>query len=221
MSARRLLIWVVASISWLLIYGSAYAILDWLRYKEDSERMKTLIPLAVAVPTAALAGAFARRNSHLQGLRELWRYLIPAAQSAIQYTYLVNPDQAAFSKTQESLSTATDLLRGVFCNVPSKGALIGLFPFENIKDIQKIISWLGYGESFRSKSATVARKCITRLWQEMHVAMLSEFDRDIPVSPISKYFNDGVSVADLLIGGTLEPHHLDRERQPSAPNSAS
>jgi hypothetical protein len=186
MSTRRLLLWVVAAISWLVLYGTAYTLLDTLSYKSDAERLKTLIPFAVAVPAATLAAAFARRNSHLQGLRELWRYLIPAAQSAIQYTHFAAPDQTAFAKTQEALSTAIDLLRGVFSNVPREGAPSGLFPYENLKDIQSIVSWLGYGEAFRKDSATVARTCITRLWQEMHTAMLSEFDRDVPLRPVSK-----------------------------------
>jgi hypothetical protein len=221
MSEKRLRIWVFASIAWLLVYAIAFAYCRLQGFEPMSEILKILIPVAIAVPSATLAAAFTRRNSYLQGLRELWKSLIPAAQSAIQYTHLAVPDQVAFAKTQEALSIAIDLLRGVFGNVPAKGTPSGLFPFENLKDIQKIISWLGFGGVFKTESSKLARQCITRLWQEMHLAMLSEFDRDIPARPVSKYLGDGDSLADLLINETLKPkQHLDKSRRASNPNAA-
>jgi len=220
MSRKRLLTWVLASLFWLLLYAASYILFEYLGNKGTVELMKALLPLALALPTAVLAAAFTRRNSYLQGLRELWGRLIPAAQSAIQYTHLSSPDQTAFAKTQEALSTAIDLVRGVFANVASVGAPSGLYPYENLKDIQAIISWLGYGPSFRAGEAARARTCVTRLWQEMHRAMLSEFDRDTPISPVSKYLSDGKSLADLLINGELKDEHLAENRRASNPNAA-
>lgn len=221
MSEKRLRHWVFASIAWLVVYAIAFAYCRLQSFEPISEILKTLIPVAIAVPSATLAAAFTRRNSYLQGLRELWKSLIPAAQSAIQYTHLAAPDQVAFAKTQEALSISIDLLRGVFGNVPAKKTPSGLFPFENLKDIQKIISWLSFGGTFRNQSSELARQCITRLWQEMHVAMLSEFDRDTPARPVSKYLGDNVSLADLLTDGTLDPkRHFDKSRRASNPNAA-
>ncbi len=219
MSTRRLRIWVIGSATWFVVYASLYAYCDQTT-SALAKALEALIPLAVAIPATALAAAFNRRNSYLQALRELWRSLIPAAQSAIQYTHMTAPDQAAFARTQEAMSTAIDLLRGVFANVPRRGAPTGLFPYENLKDIYRIVSWLGFGETFRTSAASDARACITKLWQEMHTAMLEEFDRDVPIIPVGRFLWDGRSIADLLIDGDLRREDLLRDRLASHPRAA-
>ena len=72
--------------------------------------LESLMPITVAIPVAWLAAVFRSRNSYLQALRDLWKHLIPAAQAAIQYTHLTQPNQRDFAKTQEALATAIDML---------------------------------------------------------------------------------------------------------------
>ena len=66
-------------------------------------------------------------------MRDLWWKLVPAAQTAIQYTHLQSPTQSDFAKVKEALSSTIDSLPGVFANVPKSGALRGLYPYEKIK----------------------------------------------------------------------------------------
>ena len=54
-------------------------------------------------------------------------------------------------------------------------------------------------KQFRAGEAEKARRRITRAWQDMHYAMLSEFDRDVPIKPVSKYLESGKSEIDDLI----------------------
>jgi hypothetical protein len=180
---------------------------------------KALVSLVIAVPAAVLAAAFQRRTSYLGSLRDLWKQLIPAAQEAIQYTYLEEPEQEQFARVQTMLSTAIDSLRGVFKNVHRPGVPAGLYPFENLKDIQQIVSWLGFGPKFKRDQRAVARKCITLLWQEMHADLLPEFDREEPTKPAGKFLHAGRSIADDLITGTLTDDCLQacsrRQRLPS------
>ena len=220
MSRRRLRNWTCWSIVWFVLYSSAY-IAARLCTCVAAEILATLVPLAVAIPAAVLVGAFNRRNSYLSAMRDLWHNLVPAAQGAIQYTHLACPSQADFADTQRALSTAIDRIRAVFDNVPN-GSPSGLYPYENIKDIAMVISWLGFGSDFRKADAIMARKCITRLWQQMHGVMLDEFDRDVPMTPVGKYLDGGGdprSLADLLIEGCLSDEDMDRKRRPSAPRS--
>ena len=216
MSSRRLWVWTVSCSIWLFIYASLYiyAAIYSCPWKDTLE---SLIPMALAIPGALLLHAFNRRNSYLQAMRDLWQRLIPAVQTAIQYTHLSPPDAADFARTQEALSTAIDMLRGVFANVPTSRQPPGLYPYENLKDIHKIIAWLDYGSRFRLADAEQARRCMVRLWQEMHVAMLDEFDRDMPKRPVSKYLGDGWSIADHLFNGTLVEHDLQLEIHASYP----
>jgi hypothetical protein len=204
MTIKRLRYTVLCVIVFLLIYASLGALAKvytqnmWYQYYKDS------ISIALAIPAAFLAAAFARRNSYLQGLRDYWRQLLPSIQTAIQYTHYDKPNQEQFATAQVAISMAIDLTRAVFKNVPHQGAPSGLYPFENLKDIQKVLSWLAPGESSRSyKERDMARNCIVRLWQEMYGALLREFDRDTPIDPVSKYLHNGRSIADNLIRGKL------------------
>ena len=221
MSSKRLRMWALWCSIWLAVYALLFAYVVVAKHAVLVEILQVMVPIALAIPAAILAHGLNRRNSYLQALRDLWIRLVPAAQTAIQYTHLPQPSQADFARTEEALSTAIDMLRGVFANIPSAGNHAGLYPYENIKDIEKIVSWLGYGNNFRSADSPLARTCITRLWQEMHAAMLGEFDRDVPASPVSKYMNTGSneSLSDLLIGGSLTEGDLCRKRRASAPRA--
>jgi hypothetical protein len=158
------------------------------------------MPLVIAIPAAYLGYSFQRRASYLQALRDLWKLLIPAVQRAIQYTYLDTPDRKEFSEVMRDLSTVIDSLRGVFRNIP-RGGDVGLYPYEPLKDIWQVMSWLHDGRTPEERYR--ARRCIRQLWYDAHSAMLSEFDREVPVHPVSKYVDGGSSIADKLRDGTL------------------
>jgi len=161
---------------------------------------KDLMPLVIAVPAAYLGYCFQRRGSYLQALRELWKVLIPAVQRAIQYTYLDTPDRKEFANVMRDLSTVIDSLRGVFRNIPRRDNA-GLYPYEPLKDIWQVMSWLR--DERGAEQRRHARHCIRRLWHEVHSAMLTEFDREVPVHPVSKHLDGSKSLADKLRDGTL------------------
>lgn len=198
MSRRRLRFWISGCLGWLILYAGFYAYAEWSDWEPSAEILQTLIPMAIAIPIAFLAAGLNRRNSYLEALRDLWQQLIPSVRVAIQYTYLAEPDHKDFARTLRALSIAIDMLRGVFKNVPDKCSPDGLYPYENLKEIFEVVRWLSYGENFREGDAEKARQCIKDLWKEMHVAMLDEFDRDVPLKPVSKYLGTGKAVVDVL-----------------------
>ena len=153
----------------------------------------------LAVLAAYLGFCFQRRNSYLQALRDLWKILIPAVQRAVQYTHLEQPDPNEFSELMRELSTVIDSLRGVFKNVPGPG--VGLYPYEPIKDILTTVGWVHEGKSPHERY--LARQCIINEWYGMHSALLKEFDRSVPVEPVSKYIDGKTSLSDKLKNGTL------------------
>lgn len=194
-------------------YVAAVVFGVWIYFKYHSlyEVYKDLIPLLIAIPAAFLAYAIQRRTSYLSALREFWAELIPIVQTAVQYTHMPSPTQSDFSSTMKQLSTVIDSLRGVFKNVPGSD-LVGLYPYENLKDILNLVAWLGYKKNRTEHDRYWARRCITTLWASMHQAMLLEFDREVPVYPVSKYLNRGESIADkLLTGGQLLEEDLEFE----------
>ena len=215
MSRSRLRFYVWTGAVSLIVFALIYiATQQYLPKSHWPSTLGNLIPLAVAVPAVFLAAAFARRNSYLQALRDFWGRLVPTAQAVIQYTYITSPTQQDFANVQVSLSTAIDDLRGVFANLPRPDDPIGLYPYENLKDIKHVIDWLGYGNGFRAEEVPEARRCIIKLWRAMHNAMLSEFDRDVPEVPLSKYLSNGVSEADQLIQRSRTPPKVRRPTPP-------
>ena len=221
MSKRRLRRWLLGAVAFLSAYAVVYAVLKWCGITPWAQILESLIPIALGIPLATTANAFNRRSSYLQALRHLWDGLVPAAQEAIRYTRLSGPTERDFIGTQSTLSVAIDELRGVFENVPASGTRHGLYPYENLKDIQVAISWLGIGENYSPENARLVRMCVVRLWQEMHEAMLAEFDRDRPVRPVSKYLHWGKSLADLLKQGSLSSDDFELGRSASNPTRRS
>ncbi len=113
----------------------------------------------------------------------------------------------------KDLSIAIDSLRGVFTNIP--GGSTGLYPYENLKDIREVVNWLGYRSPRTPQERGRACKCITNLWHEMHSEMLLEFDRNVPIKPVSKYLHSGISIADKLLDDTLTDEDLQSDRRAS------
>ena len=205
---RRVYMWVLA----LSVYAAVYLYAKLLIANPVwAQTLETLVPIAVAVAVVCLAADFNRRNSYLHALRDFWRSLVPAAQTVIQYTHLSEPSKEDFARAQEALSTAIDELRGVFENIPVPRHRTGLYPYENLKDIKVVLDWLSYGEGFRGDDVHRARACIVKLWQEMHSAMLSEFDRAVPARPVSKFLHDGISLSNLLVKDELRDTDLERQ----------
>jgi hypothetical protein len=204
MTRRQLLSWVYTVIVIYLIAIAAGMLIRLLRPREGDltySTYKDLLPFMIAIPAAWLGYCFQRRSSYLQALRTLYVELVCAVNKAIEHTrWRTSPSEDDFRETIELLSIAIDSVRGVFKNVPSRNYPLGLYPYENLKEIRRIIGWLGFEEQW-SKEKDSAHECIVKLWVEMHSALLQEFDTAIPILPISKYLGTGTRIADKLTSG--------------------
>lgn len=108
-----------------------------------------------------------------------------------------------------NLSIAIDSVRGVFKNIPLKNYPLGLYPYENLKEIRRVIGWLGYKARWLEEK-DLAHECIAKLWVEMHSALLQEFDTEVPTIPVSKYLDKRTSLADKLLSGTGTERDLEK-----------
>jgi hypothetical protein len=195
----------------VLIYALAIVVGVALRarFPDDSQghanpvygTYKDMMPFLIAIPAAWLGYCFQRRGSYLAALRSLWDDLIPAVRKAIQYTYLNKPDELQYLATIKDLDVAIDSLRGVFRNIPGSNPSsnpMGLYPYENLKDIQEVIRWLCYATNWSDHSRYWARRSIRLLWASTHQALLQEFDREVPTYHVGKSVEGRKSVADIL-----------------------
>jgi hypothetical protein len=165
--------------------------------------LKDMNAALLAIPAAVLAYWFSRRNNYVQALRQFWDKVIPSAQETIQYTYLHSPDERDFAKVMASLSVVIDSLRGVFANVPAKDLEIGLYPYENLKTIRRIIKTLDPAKGKVEESdRKAARDCIVRMWHQMHQALLLEFDRAVPTFALDIRSDKYCRLRDKLASNT-------------------
>jgi len=140
---------IVVIVSLLTLYGTIGVLLK--HGSHEFEVWRSCISLVLAVPAAILSYYIQRRNSYLQSLRDLWKQLLPAVQSAIQYTHIDSPNQKEYASVKKELNVVIDLIRGIFKNVPVEGSPTDLYPYENLKDIDEVISYLSYGTPQKQK----------------------------------------------------------------------
>lgn len=210
MTASRLRTIAILTVAAVAVYAAAAAV-AYSKHSALALYFKDFIPVIVGIAVAILAAAFQRRVSYLQALRDLWKQLLPAIQTVIQYTHLESPTVQKFAEAYVSLATAIDAVRGVFRNVPHHGKL--LYPYENLHDIRKVLDSIApFPANIHNTPAQreKARKVIVSLWKETHAAMLLEFDCAVPQKPVSKYLTEK--------GGNIADDYLD-EIKPPPPKS--
>ena len=148
---------------------------------------KDLLPLIVAIPAAWLGYCFQRRQSYLKDVRELWSKMVPAVQTAIQYTHQTKPTAESYSYMMHQLSTVIDEVRGVFSNIKEEEGSTGFFPFDSLKDIHDKAGALGYTD-YDANEASATRREILRLWKRnVRKALLYELPRGTPEYPDSSF----------------------------------
>jgi len=175
----------------MALYFTAIVIAVVIRIFDKSDEevwystYKDLIPFLIALPAAWLGYCLQRRNSYMQQLRSLWSKLVETVQDANQYTYLEHPTKEQHSAVCRRLSIAIDEIRGVFMNLgegsadgPHPGK--GLYPFESIKDIHKLVVAVGFGEEATADALAEVREKMFALWKGVRDTMLKEFDREEP-----------------------------------------
>ncbi|WP_423207310.1 hypothetical protein E2974_05630 [Paracoccus yeei] len=152
------------------------------------ETYKDLIPFLLAAPTAWLGYCFSRRLTYISQLKALWADLNSSIQEAIQYTHKENPTTEDFSSVMRSIGFSIDEVRASFKNLGEGRSNKGLYPFEDLKDIHKIVSSLGHGEGFRYAERHEAREEILKRWGNIRLPLLSEFERQEPTNPSSPFW---------------------------------
>lgn len=190
MTRQKVTFWVYATIS-VYILCIIIGISLKYHYPETNNPIyttfKDLIAFLIAIPAAWLGYCFSRRISYLQHLQSLWTHVNSSIQQVIQYTHLPNPEPDDYANVQLVICTMIDEIRGVFKNLGENRTDGGLYPFEELKKIQKIHSSLGFGDTFTEEIATDSRKKIILNWKNVRVPFLSEFDREEPTFPSSPF----------------------------------
>ena len=176
-----------------IIYAISIAALLGARWRAPFavyDTLKDSIPLIIAIPAAYLAYGFQRRSSFVSYLRVLWKDVVEAVQTAVQYTYSGSividseygkpiPSQEEFGIVLNRLSVVIDQMRGAYANL-HEHLDGGFYPFESLKQIYDEIVQVGYGSAFSQERATKARAIVLDKWRNTRAIMTAEFEREEP-----------------------------------------
>jgi hypothetical protein len=188
MTKKSLQNWFLTAILFFIFLvgvGIFISIIDKSSNRLIFSTFKDLMPLMIAIPTAWLGYCLQRRLSYLQSLRSVWSKLVEAIQYATNYMLLENPTQADYSTSLIKMSVVIDEVRSLFMNLREKNYSPGLYPFEPLKKIHKLLEKESFGSSFDKKHAIDTREKIFDLWKLLRDELLKEFDREVPTFPVS------------------------------------
>lgn len=151
---------------------------------------KDLILVLVAIPAAYLGDCFQRRSAFTSALRQMWANLIESINQARQFTFEAEPNQISYGEVLKSLSKSIDEVRGVYSNIGETRKEIGIYPFESLKEIHKLIAQLGFGKYDKLKADKI-RCSIDFHWSLIKSSFLFEFDRPVPTVVNTPYKEAG------------------------------
>ena len=161
----------------------AVAILIYFTDRTDNRKyyllFKDVFPILMTFPVAYLGFCFQRRSNFQVALRSLWTNIIHAVNRAILFTeFKANSPQDQVDVLL-ALSKAIDEVRGVYYNIHQSKTKKGLYPFESLKTIYKIIEELNPNE-WHPEQMKAANMKIKHHWQIIRKVFLAEFDRSEP-----------------------------------------
>ncbi|MEP6795943.1 MAG: hypothetical protein ABJB16_16565 [Saprospiraceae bacterium] len=179
MTKKRL----IRNLFYFFIFYFGILVIGILVYFTDSTEngtyyglFKDVFPIIMTFPIAYLGFCFQRRSNFQISLRLLWANIIHAVNKAILYTeYRIEP-QKEHLKVLLLLSKSIDEVRGVYYNIHQTKTEKGLYPFESLKTIYKIIEELG-SHDLNADQLKEANLKIKNHWLTIRKTFLAEFDR--------------------------------------------
>ena len=169
------------------------AIISWLDCTENRivyNTYKDSFPLLIGLTAAFLAYVVQKRTAFAQQLRAVWSKVIDAVHSSLYLVEMEQPDQKDYREVLIKLNVAIDEIRSLFQNLSERKGDSGLFPFEPIKNIQRIILGIRDGaKPIEKKDREEIVKRIWKLWDEMKIELLKEFDREVPTFYHSHWYD--------------------------------
>ena len=146
--------------------------------------IKDFSALIIAGGAGYLAYCFQQRQSFLASLRELWREAVSAKGDLLVCTGDEGPSEHEIQQANRSLSAVIDLMRGVYKNVDESEAIIGLYPFEPLHDMRRVL-WRVQDTALSPQQRAEERGHVLQAWNAFRWAFLGEFSTPYPSHPIT------------------------------------
>jgi hypothetical protein len=188
MTSKRLRAHVQGVIAVLVALITSAVVLKATGLDEAYSVVKDLSPLMIAILGAYLASKFQERAAFLSSLRALWSSMIRARNQLVSYTFDPAPTDESYREVFMCLSQVIDEMRGVYKNVGESDAELGLYPYEPLHDMRKVLRDLGPGPSSEAEREEARRK-LGGAWDSLRYRFLPELGRADAPEPITDWWS--------------------------------
>ena len=148
--------------------------------------LREMAPVFIALIAAYLAGVFRRRSNFTESLEEEWRNIVRTKSALWSYFEKPYPASDDYIAVFARLSETIDTMRIVYSNVGESRDVIGLYPFEPLHDMRRVLQAMDprVKSSFTPAERKRARDCVTQSFQALRENFLEELELQEPDNPL-------------------------------------
>ncbi|MEL6372461.1 MAG: hypothetical protein AAFR04_00660 [Pseudomonadota bacterium] len=155
----------------------------WLQLGYDV--VKDMALIIVTVVAAILTNVFQQRASFVSALEREWRNIVRTKTALLRYCRAETPTTEAYLDAYGDLSAAIDNMRIVYRNVGETRSLVGLYPYEPLHDMRRVMQWIDPARGpVAPQNREVAARAIQQVFSALREHFLDELDLEEPVRPI-------------------------------------
>lgn len=148
--------------------------------------LKEMAPVFIAVVAVYLASIFRKRSNFIESLEEEWRNIVRTKAALYAYFEKPYPTSDDYIATYARLSETIDTMRIVYRNVGETNDLIGLYPYETLHDMRRVLKDMDprVKSSFTAGERKRAQDCVEQLFAALRENFLDELDLQEPGHPL-------------------------------------
>jgi hypothetical protein len=154
--------------------------------KDAYEFLRDMSLLIATGGVAYIANVYQKRSSFIAALKEEWCDIIATKSALLAYTHIEHPTQEQYIHAFCKISETIDNMRSVYRNVGETTDHIGLYPFEPLHDMRRILQTLHPRNAapLGAETRSVARDAIVRCFNGIRETFLEELDLEEPATPL-------------------------------------
>ena len=148
--------------------------------------LKEMAPVFITVVAVYLTSVFRKRADFVESLEEEWRNIVRTKAAIWSYFEKPYPTSDDFIATFARLSETIDTMRIVYRNVGETKDVIGLYPYEPLHDMRRILQDMDPRRktSFTEAERKRAQDCITQAFLGLRENFLEELELQEPGHPL-------------------------------------
>lgn len=148
--------------------------------------LKEMAPVFIAVVAVYLTSVFRKRANFVESLEEEWRNIVRTKAALWSYFEKPYPTSDDYIATFAKLSETIDTMRIVYRNVGETREVIGLYPYEPLHDMRRVLQAMDprVKSSFSDAERRRAQDCVTQAFLGLRENFLEELELNEPGHPL-------------------------------------